>query len=302
MKVQAQKRVFFIAIAALVGLILAAICISACTSQTQQPSKLTVVLTSSSEVDEVSEHKVELSLYEGDVTEKLTDAQALRTEEVVCPATFSFENIAQGTYTVAAKDPETSEVYISQLVEVGAEEAELTFILNPTSHEITVGSENTTQNPENSASTANENKENQDGEKTNSPDATGAAITSGSEQSPQQNTGGTQVGSQTPQSPSTPNNPSQPSQPSGSSSQPPAHVHNWVAQYVTEQTALYQTVSVIICNDCGAVVTDANHEYQHIVNDGVSHGTHNEYRRELVGYETQETLTGHICSGCGAHQ
>ena len=88
---------------------------------------------------------------------------------------------------------------------------------------------------------------------------------------------------------------------SSSSSQPsqPTHTHNWVAQYSTQQTPIYEEQCVIVCNGCGARGIDRDHAYAHAI-AGEPSGNHNEYEKVLVGYDTQQVLTGYVCSGCGA--
>ena len=87
----------------------------------------------------------------------------------------------------------------------------------------------------------------------------------------------------------------------GGSSQPsqPTHTHNWVPQYTTKEVPVYDTVTVIICDTCGAENPSRDHMYQHAIN-GENDATHNEYRKVIVGYDKQQVLTGYVCSGCGA--
>ncbi len=79
----------------------------------------------------------------------------------------------------------------------------------------------------------------------------------------------------------------------------PVHTHNWVAQYTTEQTPIYEEKSVLVCNVCGAQGIDREHTKAHAL-AGEGSGTHREYPQVLVGYDTQQVLTGYVCSGCGA--
>lgn len=86
----------------------------------------------------------------------------------------------------------------------------------------------------------------------------------------------------------------QPSQPSQ-----PAHQHSWVAQYTTQQTPIYTSKTVVVCNVCGARNISYEHEEQHAL-AGEGSGSHNEYEDVITGYNTTQVLTGYICSGCGA--
>ena len=88
---------------------------------------------------------------------------------------------------------------------------------------------------------------------------------------------------------------------SSSSSQPsqPTHTHNWVAQYTTQQTPIYSEKTVRVCNGCGARGIDRDHTEAHAL-AGEQAGSHNEYETYISGYDTQQVLTGYVCSGCGA--
>lgn len=71
--------------------------------------------------------------------------------------------------------------------------------------------------------------------------------------------------------------------------------HNWMN--ITEERPVYNTVTVIICDACGAENPGSDHMYQHVVNhEGGS--THNESRQIQVG--TTTVITGSACSNCGA--
>ena len=88
---------------------------------------------------------------------------------------------------------------------------------------------------------------------------------------------------------------------SSSSSQPsqPTHTHNWVAQYTTQQTPIYSEQSVRVCNVCGARGIDSAHVKAHAL-AGEGSGNHVEIETYISGYDTQQVLTGYVCSGCGA--
>ena len=88
---------------------------------------------------------------------------------------------------------------------------------------------------------------------------------------------------------------------SGSSATPaePVHTHSWQAQYTTQQTPIYETQDVDVCKTCGARGIDRDHGLNHMVN-GENFSSYVDEVDVLVGYNTEQILTGYVCTGCGA--
>ena len=88
---------------------------------------------------------------------------------------------------------------------------------------------------------------------------------------------------------------------SGGSATPaePVHTHSWQGQYTTQQTPIYEEQGVIVCKGCGARGVDYEHSKAHALNHEPG-STYVDYENVLVGYNTEQVLTGYVCTGCGA--
>ena len=88
---------------------------------------------------------------------------------------------------------------------------------------------------------------------------------------------------------------------SGGSATPaePVHTHSWQAQYTTQQTPIYETQDVLVCKGCGARGIDYEHSKAHMLAHEKS-ATYVDEVDVLVGYNTEQILTGYVCTGCGA--
>lgn len=89
---------------------------------------------------------------------------------------------------------------------------------------------------------------------------------------------------------------------------PQTHTHSWVAVYGAREVPVYESRRVVICDDCGAIVSGSGgmtpeqrseHMNMHLDNgDPYGGGTHSETRIVLVGTTTEQYITGYKCS-CG---
>jgi uncharacterized membrane protein YgcG len=109
--------------------------------------------------------------------------------------------------------------------------------------------------------------------------------------------------------------------PGPSEPQPPAHQHNWVAQYttvtipaITEQRWVENWVyeTTYHCGHCGYVshsISEANqHQYDETLATGTGYAYYSDTQEIDRGYyetvviapeRTEQQLTGYVCSGCG---
>ncbi len=102
---------------------------------------------------------------------------------------------------------------------------------------------------------------------------------------------------------------SKPEQPKPTTAKTPTHTHSWVAVYGSKEVPVYESRRVVICDDCGAIVSGSGgmtpeqrseHMNMHLDNgDPYGGGTHSETRNVLVGTTTEQYITGYKCS-CGA--
>ena len=81
--------------------------------------------------------------------------------------------------------------------------------------------------------------------------------------------------------------------------------HDWQPVYTTEEFPIYgEAEEHRYCNACGADLTAlsqselVDHTYQHALK-GETAGHHTDWVWPIIGYDTEETLTGYACSRCG---
>lgn len=276
-----------------------------------------------------------LAIYEGDVKDTLlsTDEnvevpEALNEVSVNAGEDTKLEDIVDaGTYTLSIvgspvlEDGTTFDVPDPQVIEYDGEKGQIVKfeLTKKDASEVTeadiaaasaaasaVGADttkvtNATNNTRNAASSA-QGGTIQQGQSTaqSKPSKPSGGSTSGGSANTG-NSGSTSGGSSSGNSGSTGGGSTSGGNSGGGSSQPsqPTHTHNWVPQYTTTKTPVYDTVTVTVCDVCGARNVDRDHMYQHAIN-GEGGSTHNEYEQVFVGYDKQQVLTGYVCSGCGA--
>ena len=300
----AMRALIIVTIAALLGLTLAG-CGS---NDANKTGKLTVSVNAEGYSADTST-PVEIAVYKDDVKGLLEDEVETNDPEALTTftgdANTAFEIVEasdKGTYTVVVKatpileDGTLFSIPEIQVVEVGSDDANVTFDLEPidlataSAEEV---AEVTEQASEAAANSGNESK---------------AAAATKAEKSG--NTSAASTAKQQASKPATSSKPSasQGSSSSGSSStskpaqsQPsaPAHEHNWVAQTkVVHHKA--EKKEAAVCNTCGADITGniTAHQKAHRKN-GESSSYHVGTITVKAAYDETVT-TGYKCTSCGA--
>lgn len=308
----AIRALIIVTIAALLGLTLAG-CGSTDPNKT---GKLNVTVNAEGYNADTST-PVEIAVYKDDVKGLLEDEVETNDPEALTTfagdANTAFE-IAEasdkGAYTVVVKatpileDGTLFSIPEIQVVEVGSDDANVTFDLEPidlataSAEEV---AEVTEQASEAAANSGNESK------------AAAASAGVAAAATKAEKSGNTKAASTAKQQASKPATSSKPSASQGNSSsgsssaskptqaQPsaPAHEHNWVAQTkVVHHKA--ETKNASICNACGADITGntSAHLKQHALN-----GENASYRGEKITVKAaydEAVTTGYKCSSCGA--